>query len=56
MVEGEMIEVSEAEMLEAIKVAHDVIKEQCQLQLDIAAQVATAKLKENTVTKTVTKT
>ena len=33
MVEGEMNEVSEAEMLEAIKVAHVVIKEQCQLAI-----------------------
>ncbi|MFT5602015.1 MAG: polyribonucleotide nucleotidyltransferase, partial [Flavobacteriales bacterium] len=32
MVEGEMIEVSEADMLEAIKVAHVVIKEQVALQ------------------------
>jgi polyribonucleotide nucleotidyltransferase len=42
MVEGEMDEVSEAEMLEAIKAAHVVIKEQCQLQLDIASKVAKA--------------
>ena len=42
MVEGEMNEVSEAEMLEAIKVAHVVIKEQCQLQLEIASEVAKA--------------
>ena len=42
MVEGEMNEVSEAEMLEAIKVAHVVIKEQCQLQLNIASEVAKA--------------
>ena len=42
MVEGEMNEVSEAEMLEAIKVAHVVIIEQCQLQLDIASEVAKA--------------
>ena len=35
-----MDEVSEAEMLEAIKAAHVVIKEQCQLQLDIASKVA----------------
>ncbi|PDH48221.1 MAG: polyribonucleotide nucleotidyltransferase [Bacteroidetes bacterium MED-G20] len=42
MVEGEMNEVSEAEMLEAIKAAHVVIKEQCQLQLDIASEVAKA--------------
>ena len=42
MVEGEMNEVSEAEMLDAIKAAHVVIKEQCQLQLDIASKVAKA--------------
>ena len=42
MVEGEMNEVSEAEMLEAIKFAHVVIKEQCQLQLDVASEVAKA--------------
>ena len=42
MVEGEMNEVSEAEMLNAIKAAHVVIKEQCQLQLDIASKVAKA--------------
>ena len=42
MVEGEMDEVSEAEMLEAIKVAHVVIKDQCQLQLDIASKVGKA--------------
>ena len=30
MVEGEMSEVSEEEMLEAIKIAHDAIKQQCQ--------------------------
>jgi len=42
MVEGEMNEVSEAEMLEAIKAAHVVIKEQCQLQLDLASEVAKA--------------
>ena len=39
MVEGEMDEVSEAEMLTAIKEAHVVIKAQCQMLLDIAAQV-----------------
>ena len=35
MVEGEMKEVSEAEMLEAIKVAHEAIKVQCQAQLEL---------------------
>lgn len=42
MVEGEMKEVSEQEMLEAIKIAHDEIKKQCQLQLDLAAEVGKA--------------
>ena len=37
MVEGEMNEVSEDDMIEAIKVAHDEIKVQCQAQLDLAA-------------------
>lgn len=36
MVEGEMKEVSESEMLEALKAAHEAIKVQCQLQLDMA--------------------
>lgn len=35
MVEGEMDEVSEAEMLEAIKFAHEAIKLQCQAQLEL---------------------
>ena len=39
MVEGEMNEVSEEDMLEAIKSAHEVIKQQCQLQLDLAAKI-----------------
>lgn len=39
MVEGEMDEVSEADMLEAIKVAHQEIKLHCQAQLDLAGQV-----------------
>jgi polyribonucleotide nucleotidyltransferase len=45
MVEGEMLEVSEAEMLEGIKVAHAEIKKQCQLQLDLAAEIEGAKNK-----------
>lgn len=36
MVEGEMSEVQEAEMLEAIKVAHEAIKAQCQAQIELA--------------------
>jgi polyribonucleotide nucleotidyltransferase len=44
MVEGEMAEVSEAEMLEAIKVAHEAIKIQCQAQIELAeAKGATVK-------------
>ena len=55
MVEGEMKEVSEKEMLNAIKEAHVVIKEQCQLQLDVASEVAKANLKENIHMKLITK-
>jgi polyribonucleotide nucleotidyltransferase len=40
MLEGEMQEISELDMVEAIKVAHEAIKEHCQFQLDLAAQVA----------------
>jgi polyribonucleotide nucleotidyltransferase len=36
MVEGDMDEISEAEMVEALKFAHDHIKKQCQLQLELA--------------------
>ncbi|MEZ4979626.1 MAG: polyribonucleotide nucleotidyltransferase, partial [Chitinophagales bacterium] len=39
MVEGEMQEVSEAEMAEAIRVGHEAIKLQCDLQLELAAAV-----------------
>jgi len=39
MVEGEMNEVSEAEMIEAIKIGHEAIKVQCAAQLALAAQV-----------------
>ncbi len=39
MVEGEMQEVQEAEMLEAIKVAHEAIKVQCQAQLELSAAI-----------------
>lgn len=39
MVEGEMKEVQESEMLEAIRVAHDAIKVHCQAQLDLSAAV-----------------
>ncbi|MCG8307679.1 MAG: polyribonucleotide nucleotidyltransferase [Cytophagales bacterium] len=39
MVEGEMNEVSEEVMLEALKVAHEAIKEQCKVQLELAEAV-----------------
>jgi polyribonucleotide nucleotidyltransferase len=39
MVEGEMSEVSEAEMLEAIKFAHEAIKIQCKAQMELAEMV-----------------
>ncbi|MGF7138224.1 polyribonucleotide nucleotidyltransferase [Roseimarinus sediminis] len=39
MVEGEMDEVSEAEMLEAIKFAHDAIKQQCKVQEEMAQEL-----------------
>ncbi|NMC40443.1 MAG: polyribonucleotide nucleotidyltransferase, partial [Bacteroidales bacterium] len=38
MVEGEMKEVSEAEMLEALKIAHEAIKVQCKAQMEFAAE------------------
>lgn len=37
MVEGEAKEVSEAELLEAIKIGHEAIKIQCRAQLELAA-------------------
>jgi polyribonucleotide nucleotidyltransferase len=43
MVEGEMDEVSEADMLDAIKFAHDAIKVQCKAQEELAAEVAKVK-------------
>lgn len=45
MVEGEMKEVQEADMLKAIGIAHEAIKKQCQLQLDLAAEVPKAQTK-----------
>jgi polyribonucleotide nucleotidyltransferase len=46
MVEGEMDEVSEAEMLEAIKVAHDAIKIQCQAQIELTEAVGKTEKRE----------
>ncbi len=39
MVEGEMKEVSEAEMIEALKVAHEAIKIQCKAQMEFAEEL-----------------
>ncbi|MEO0556297.1 MAG: polyribonucleotide nucleotidyltransferase [Bacteroidota bacterium] len=46
MVEGEMKQVSEDDMLEAIKVAHEAIKEQCQLQLELQDEVGKVEKRE----------
>jgi polyribonucleotide nucleotidyltransferase len=46
MVEGEMKEVSEAEMLEAIKFAHEAIKPMCQAQLDLAKKTGKEEKRE----------
>ncbi|MFV0554280.1 MAG: polyribonucleotide nucleotidyltransferase [Mangrovibacterium sp.] len=43
MVEGEFDEVSEADMLEAIKVAHDEIRKHCKVQEELAAAVGKTK-------------
>ena len=50
MVEGEMKEVSEAEMLEAVKVAHEAIKVQCQAQIELAEMVEKSKVKREAET------
>ena len=42
MVEGEMKEISEEEMVEAIKLAHEEIKKHCQFQLELAAEIPTS--------------
>ena len=42
MVEGEMKEISEAEMMEALNFAHEAIKIQCQAQVELAAMVEKA--------------
>lgn len=43
MVEGEMNEVSEAELLEALKAAHEAIKAQCLVQMELAKEVGAVK-------------
>ena len=46
MVEGEMAEVSEAEMLEAIKIAHEEIKKHCAVQVELMEAVGTTVKRE----------
>ncbi len=46
MVEGEMAEVSEKEMLEAIKFAHEYIKKLCQVQKELEAEVGATEKRE----------
>ena len=43
MVEGEMNEVSEADLLAALRAAHDAIKVQCKAQMELAAEVGKVK-------------
>ena len=45
MVEGEMKEVEEKDLLEAIRFGHEAIKLQCQAQLDLASKVEKSKTK-----------
>jgi len=46
MVEGEMKEVSEADMLEALRIAHEAIKIQCKAQIEFAKAVGSTVKRE----------
>jgi polyribonucleotide nucleotidyltransferase len=46
MVEGEMDEVSEEEMLEAIKFAHEEIKKHCQMQMELSEELQKTQKRE----------
>jgi len=46
MVEGEMNEVSEATLLEALRVAHEAIKSQCKAQMELAEEVGSTVKRE----------
>lgn len=46
MVEGEMNEVSEADLLAALKAAHDAIKVQCKAQIELAEEVGSTVKRE----------
>ena len=43
MVEGDLKEISEEEMVEALKFGHDEIKKHCKIQLEMAAEKGVAK-------------
>jgi polyribonucleotide nucleotidyltransferase len=43
MVEGESLEISESDMLEALRIGHDAIKALCRAQIELARQVGRAK-------------
>ena len=46
MVEGEMNEVSEADLLEAMRVAHEAIKSHCKVQMELMEEVGTTVKRE----------
>ena len=46
MVEGEMSEVQEADLLEALKFGHAIIKQMCQMQMDLRAAVGVTGFRE----------
>ena len=46
MVEGEMKEVQESEMIEALQAAHEAIKVQCQAQIELAEAVGSSEKRE----------
>lgn len=46
MVEGEMKEIPEADMIEAIKFAHEAIKDQCKVQEELAEMVGATQKRE----------
>ena len=46
MVEGEMNEVSEAELLDALRTAHEAIKVQCKAQMELAQEVGSTTKRE----------
>ncbi|MDT8347566.1 MAG: polyribonucleotide nucleotidyltransferase, partial [Flavobacteriaceae bacterium] len=51
MVEGEMKEISEEEMIEAIRIAHETIKVQCDAQVALAEQVGKKPVREYEITE-----